>query len=1162
MTRRECTGAALRIAGVLAQLGLAAVARADDPAGWMKLWNRPEAEAGKIEVRRDEQTFATGPASMLLDCSAEPTKGAIARGLAVKAGRAVTVSVRMKLGKGMTSGALVVNLIGPAGGTHVVCKLSEPGAWRSAEKSIPVAPGMTMAFLHLAVEGRGKVWLDELTVGGVGDAAGEGRLTTFDMSVGYAYGSFSKTVAVADGVAHVAAPDGRGGAGFLCNADLTAMAEKCPVLHARRGPKNKAARLRLVLQDVAKASRTFEYDLTKLSADRFTALLPADGWPVAPAADEPDRSFDASRVSGHLLQGTWTADPVDVLIREITFASPTAELLQRRKARVAQVAREIAQRREKRRRENEARKRMLEEGAGHPTDGPDVQHVAPVAGDILAVRIQERTRRAGGQVPYRAERGDEIRVEKKGHEYLAWSGGRPALVRARSVWRTAGGKGRPMKLGLLVEGGRTLTTDSTIHGAPITAETLTETRAYSIGSADDPAFAEPRAPKAVFRKSKPLERAANGQSPVRHVLYLKLSAPLKEGARYSLGFHAVNTRQAKVAFTHRPRAVRTDAIHVTQIGYRPSDPLKRAYLSTWLGTGGPLTYDAKRFELLDAATGRSVYEGKVRLAVAADQAEMLRPQKNHNGTYVYHMDFSDFCAPGEYRVHVPRVGVSYAFRIGEDVWLAAFKASMHGLLCHRSGIELGGGFTDYRRPRPFHPADGVKIHRLDVTMLDGESAAVAKAFGRLLGGELAAERLKPHGEAWGGYMDAGDWDRRSLHIRVSYLQLELFEMFPGFFEKVKLALPPAESSNKIPDLVDEALWNLDFYRRLQAPDGGVGGGVESTAHPRPGEASWQESLLVGAFAPDPASSYRYAAAAAKAAGILARHDAKLARTYRTSAERAWRWAEANGERVVEAVRRRGGKVRGTAGQLLAEHKALAGVELYRLTGEDAYHASLADCFAAAGKGDPGRQLDATFAYTLLPDALAKAEWKRRAIDSLKAQGEQAIRMGERNAFNITCRVPQLPMMGYVGYYTTPETAIGPVLTRLHHLTGERKYLRGAVAATQYGAGANPLNATMTTGLGHDYPRAPLHVDSLRLGCPAPRGITIYGPHDPTRAPGWVKTWILGPAMAPKADDWPAAEFHVDVSAWPEMSEYTVHQSIGPTGCYWGYLAARAAKGNN
>jgi endoglucanase len=53
--------------------------------------------------------------------------------------------------------------------------------------------------------------------------------------------------------------------------------------------------------------------------------------------------------------------------------------------------------------------------------------------------------------------------------------------------------------------------------------------------------------------------------------------------------------------------------------------------------------------------------------------------------------------------------------------------------------------------------------------------------------------------------------------------------------------------------------------------------------------------------------------------------------------------------------------------------------------------------------------------------------------------------------------------------------------------------------------------------------------------------------------------VLGKNIVPAAEEWPASEFHIDVSGWPEMSEYTVHQTIGPTSYYWGYLAARGSQ---
>ena len=31
---------------------------------------------------------------------------------------------------------------------------------------------------------------------------------------------------------------------------------------------------------------------------------------------------------------------------------------------------------------------------------------------------------------------------------------------------------------------------------------------------------------------------------------------------------------------------------------------------------------------------------------------------------------------------------------------------------------------------------------------------------------------------------------------------------------------------------------------------------------------------------------------------------------------------------------------------------------------------------------------------------------------------------------------------------------------------------------------------------------------------------------------------------------------MDLGNWPPTNEYTVHQTLGPTSFYWGYLAAR------
>jgi endoglucanase len=774
-------------------------------------------------------------------------------------------------------------------------------------------------------------------------------------------------------------------------------------------------------------------------------------------------------------------------------------------------------------------------------------HVCAVAPDVLAVTIQARHVVWAEQRPYVAQEGDEI-VER-GRDLLAWHHGEVvATKKDLEVHRPAGDKKR--RVGWLIVNEGKLWPEETIRGEKLNDAAMLEPEAYRIQSPDDEAYAKPLAPARVHRKSKPTDHGTNGQMPVRHWLYLELPHPLREGSSYTVEFCGLNTREPAVNYVHEPRRVRSDAVHVSHVGYRPDDPFKRAYLSTWLGTGGALSYEAAAFHLLNEA-GESVYEGRIEMGVPAGEPEHLKEERNYNLTDLYHLDFSEFTEPGAYRVLVPGIGTSYPFRIGEDVWSEAFAVSMKGFLHHRSGIALGPPFTDYVRPRPMHPADGFTVFETDVAFWAGGAGAVNRSLKRLLGPSLDPSRLPTHEGAWGGYMDAGDWDRRSQHLRPTYLHLELLDLFPDHFEQARLALPPQEAQNGLPDLLDEALWNLDFYRRLQREHGGVGGGVESTAHPRTGECSWQESLCAATFAPDPETTYRYAAVAAKASRLLAAYDQAMAAGYRESALRAWRWAEANAAAAVAAAE--GNKEWAVRGM-----RALAAAELLHLTGEAVYDAAFKEALLSEPR-EFAKDRHAWFAYVLLPEATGDPEVKRMAVEGYRKLGDAALEFMRGNAFNIVTDNQYLPMIGYVGYYSTPGMTVGPGLPRAHYLTGETKYLLGTVAACNFSAGANPMNMTMTIGVGHDYPRAPLHIDSRRSAQPPPAGITVYGPSDPalhTRYLDWAHKWQLSATMVPESRTWPASEFYVDLRIWPAMNEYTVQQTLGPTSYHWGYLAAR------
>ena len=73
--------------------------------------------------------------------------------------------------------------------------------------------------------------------------------------------------------------------------------------------------------------------------------------------------------------------------------------------------------------------------------------------------------------------------------------------------------------------------------------------------------------------------------------------------------------------------------------------------------------------------------------------------------------------------------------------------------------------------------------------------------------------------------------------------------------------------------------------------------------------------------------------------------------------------------------------------------------------------------------------------------MADPELKQRAVAWFEKAAADSMAFARGNAFNVTCRVPDLPVIGYVSYYSVPETAIGAVLPRAHYLTGKEEFLR-------------------------------------------------------------------------------------------------------------------------
>jgi endoglucanase len=956
-------------------------------------------------------------------------------------------------------------------------------------------------------------------------------LVKMDWPLLFAYGTWEKRARVADGAALLDAegmtPKGGAGVNLDSVLDLRAQADDSPALRVRVGPRNTLKTLRLTLQDAGGHTGTWSFPLTLNAApgSGFVVVMPTDGASFARPNEIGKTGLpDLSHIMQWQLMGDWGGDgQVDVRVSAILAAAPDAAIIQARQA----LARKDTDVRAQATQDRQAAR----EKYGKTTAlSPVVEAVYAAAPDVLALQIHSGKITPAHLSRYTPQPGDTT----KAHD------GATTLLR--------GGQEAGYLIGPKHDG---LVTMEGFAGDPLLTQEADNAANYRVTSTDDPAYAQAVRPLAVHRKSKPddWQQPKRANLTWRHLVYLILPKPLTLGRTYTVTLENVNVQTPTVTLAFDPTRVWSESVHVNQVGFRPDDPRKRAFLSLWMGDGGGYDFPPNLpFHLVAAATGKSVYAGRVGNTWAADKPEKMHTPRNFNGTSVAPLDFSEFHTPGRYRVAVDGVGCSYPFEIGPGVWEKAFQVQMKGFYNQRSGIALGPPYSRFVRPADFRPGvpGTMPITQSTYSNLDGGDPQKGLAKG---------DTGRPVPEAWGGYHDAGDWNpRRITHMRTTtFWQLQLLEMFPAYFKTLPLHIP---RDSPAPDLLNECRFELGLFHRLQRPDGGVPAGIETNGDPIDGEVSWKQSMPAYVYAPDVQSSYLYAAVAARMARVLAAYAPAEAKTYQASAVKVMAWAEAD-----RAKRQASGTWAKLPGDV-TDDRNLAAVEVYTLTGDTRWHdiflqdSTLKSAVPSPFHGSLQRR-DAAFAYALLPAKLADPQIKANAARALIADADGALIYAQNNAWGIASNDPGKPQ--FLGFYSTPHGAVS--LLRAYHLTRDARYLSGALQACLFPAGANPGNMVYTSGVGANSVRHPLNLDSRLTGQPAPIGLTVYGNVDLARWGDqtwitWPITYYFGTLSQPNPLEWPTSEAYFDVFFMPGLNEFTMDQTMGPNAYVWGYLAAR------
>ena len=364
-----------------------------------------------------------------------------------------------------------------------------------------------------------------------------------------------------------------------------------------------------------------------------------------------------------------------------------------------------------------------------------------------------------------------------------------------------------------------------------------------------------------------------------------------------------------------------------------------------------------------------------------------------------------------------------------------------------------------------------------------------------------------------------------------------------------------ERGDGIPDLLQEAIWGIEVFKRLQTEDGGIPGGIEQEAYRGFGEASWSEHGRIYAYAPDVWSSWEYAAAAAKVAHNLKAYDAVAAQDWLQTAIDAMAYAEANWQDELNNDP--------AARDITARN--IAALELYRATGDTGYH----DLFEATSVYADGQtnnvnwnehQFEAAFLYATMGNLALNNTIRTTGIADLQGEADLLLDIGMRSGFGSIYN-PYAPY-GWGNTQAQPNQSQDS-LVRLHHLTGDQRLLEAIQGDVQYVLGANPLNMTFMTGL--DGVRGPedfLNLDADVLGYGPVPGITLYGEYNLHDYGQGFYHDIIYPDVWPDAWQQPVSESWHAFSVYVPVTEYTVQQGILDMTYVTGYLAALSDDGGD
>ncbi|MGC4035105.1 MAG: glycoside hydrolase family 9 protein [Chitinophagaceae bacterium] len=506
-----------------------------------------------------------------------------------------------------------------------------------------------------------------------------------------------------------------------------------------------------------------------------------------------------------------------------------------------------------------------------------------------------------------------------------------------------------------------------------------------------------------------------------------------------------------------------NAIRINQLGYYPGAP-KIAILVT--------ENAANDFTVVSAATNEAVFKGKLSVLL----------QSGNSSLKTQVADFSELNATGRFTINVDGLPASYPFTISNNANHAAAVAALKGYYFIRSSIPLDKKYAGKWARAAGHPDSIVLVH------------------------PSAASKERPAGtiiSTPGGWYDAGDYNKYIVNSGITMgTLLSAYEDFPAYYDTLDTSIP--ESKDALPDILNEALYNLRWMMTMQDPyDGGVYNKCTNAAFDgmvMPGVTKLPRYVVRKGTA----ATLDFAAVMAQCSRIVKKFPAQfpgLADSCLLAAKTAWQWAVKNPELeynqgVMNAQYDIKISTGGYGDHNFSDEWFWAAAELFVTTNDKSYYNQLLKGMNEPMSIPSWNNVRMPGFYTLLRNQQAMPAEMKTGIEQAKERllqfADQLLSHRKENAFQT---VMGQSRNDFNWGSNSNACNQGIALINAFLLTRNKKYIDGALTNLDYILGRNATGYCFITGMGIRSPMHPHHRPSVADGVEEPvPGLLAGGPN--------------------------------------------------------------------